>query len=145
MQPHWAPWRVAACARPLPPGPERRIAEGNLDNQLMGCCIVTPYSPPVEPRARRTHSPMMVMPPFFDFLATQKIIENSIPQKINFFAIFGDFWRFCDNFFRILGLFWDPPGVIFRLFWQMNFSAIFFINFLKKIKNSKNEKVAFVS
>ena len=40
MQPHWAPWRAAAFARPLPPGPERRIAEGNLDNQLLGCWVV---------------------------------------------------------------------------------------------------------
>ena len=133
MLPHWAPWRAAACARPLPPGPERRIAEGNLDNQLMGCCIVTPYNPPVEPRARRTHSPMMGVPPFFDFLAIQKIIKKSIPQKINFFGIFRDFWRFCDHLSGILGVFWGPPGVISRLLWQVKFSVVFFIDFSKKI------------
>ena len=48
MQPHWAPWRAAACARPLPPGPERRIAEGNLDNQFMGYGLLV--VPPIVPQ-----------------------------------------------------------------------------------------------
>ena len=132
MQPHWAPWRAAACARPLPPGPERRIAEGNLDNELMGCLCCSPYNPPVEPRARITHGPMMVMPPFFDFLAIQKIIKKSTPRKINFFGILMFFWRFFDYLFTMLGLFWGPQEVIFRLFWQVKFSAVFSMIFSKK-------------
>ena len=83
------------------------------------------------------------MPPFFDFLAIQKIIKKSTPQKINFFGIFRDFWRFCDNFFRILGVLWGPPEVIFRLFWQVKFSVVFFINFLKKNQKLKKRKSSF--
>ena len=51
---------------------------------------------------------MMVMPPFFDFLAIQKIIKKSTPQKIDFFGNFGDFWHFFLQFLTILGPFWDP-------------------------------------
>ena len=83
------------------------------------------------------------MPSFFDFLVIQKIIKKSTPQKINFFGIFRDFWRFCDHFFRILGVFWGPPGVIFRLFWQVKFSVVFFINFLKKSQKLKKRKSSF--
>ena len=55
---------------------------GVLDNELMGSLVnCSPYSPPVEPRARRTDYSMMGMPPFFDFLAIQKIIKKSTPQK----------------------------------------------------------------
>ena len=45
---------------------------------------------------------------FFDFLAIQKIIKKSTPQKIDFFANFGDFWHFFLQFLTILGPFWGP-------------------------------------
>ena len=81
---------------------------GVLDNQLMGCCIVTPYSPPVEPRARRTDSPMMGVPPFFDFLAIQKIIKKSTPQKIDLFGNFGDLLYVFHHCFTVFVPFWGP-------------------------------------
>merc|ERR1712196_443413 len=108
-----------------------------VNGLLVNC---SPYSPPVEPRARRTDYSMMGMPSFFDFLVIQKIIKKSTPQKINFFGTFRDFWRFCNNFFRILGVFWGPPGVIFRLFWQVKFFFFFFLNFSKKKKKKKKKK-----
>ena len=51
---------------------------------------------------------MISMPPFFDFLAIQKIIKKSTPQKIDFFGIFGDFGHFFLQFLTILGPFWGP-------------------------------------
>ena len=51
---------------------------------------------------------MMGMPPFFDFLAIQKIIKKSTPQKIDFFGKFGDFWHLFHQFLTILGPFWGP-------------------------------------
>jgi hypothetical protein len=48
------------------------------------------------------------MPPFFDFLAIQKIIKKSTPQKIDFFGNFGDFCYFFLQFLTILGPFWGP-------------------------------------
>ena len=51
---------------------------------------------------------MIAMPPFFDFLAIQKIIKKSTPQKIDFFGNFGYFWHFSLQFLTILGPFWDP-------------------------------------
>ena len=72
-----------------------------------------------------------------------KIDEKALPGtafwgKSRFLVILRPFFQ---DFGSILG----SPGVIFRLLWQVKFSVIFFIIFLKKIKNSKNKKVAFVS
>ena len=50
----------------------------------------------------------MGVPPFFDFLAIQKIIKKSTPQKIDFFGIFCDFLHFFLEFWAILGPFWGP-------------------------------------
>ena len=51
---------------------------------------------------------MMVMPPFIDFLAIQKLIKKSTPQKIDFFGIFWDFWHLLHQFLNILGPLWGP-------------------------------------
>ena len=51
---------------------------------------------------------MMAMPPFFDFLAIQKIMKKSTPQKIDFFGNFGDFWQLFLQFLIILDPFWGP-------------------------------------
>ena len=77
------------------------------------------------------------------FLAIQKIIKKSTSQKINFFGIFWHFQRFFDRFFTILGLFWGPREVIFRFFWQVNFSVVFFSIFLKKKQKLKKRRSSF--
>jgi len=90
---------------------------------------------------------MMAMPPFFDFLVIQKIIKKSTPQKINFFWHFEGFLAILRPFFQDFGCILGSPGGHFSTFLAGEIFGRFFHRFFrkKKNKNSKNEKVAFVS
>ena len=90
----------------------------------------------MEPRARRTDYPMMVMPPFFDFLVIQKID----PSKNQLFWHFSEFLAilrpFCQDFGCILG----SPGGHFSTFLIGEISSHVFIVLFFESKNEKSEK-----
>ena len=98
---------------------------GVLDNEK-DFWIVPPIVPHWSPGARRTHPSMMVMPPFFDFLATQKIIKNPPFQKQRFLAIFRDLQGFPRHFLSVLDSFWVPVGAISSMIFRHSILDSFF-------------------
>ena len=118
---------------------------GVLDNELMGCwLIVPPIVPQWSPGPGELITRWWLCLLFSIFWPSKKSSKNRPLKKstfLAFFGIFGDFATIFSGFWMDLGV---PRGSFFDFFGRWNFQSFFHYFLKKKIKKTKNKKVAFV-
>ena len=116
---------------------------GVLDNEHLGCFCWSPYSPPGSPGQLPNLGSMPAMTPGSDFLAIQKIIKKSSPQKSSLFRFWAHFGAPLASFWAILGSQKAPKGDMFTYFFRCIFGPGFWSMFSLKNEKSKKWKSVF--